>query len=379
MKRGDGAMKIGFIGLRGVPATYGGIERHVEEIGARLVERGHEVTVFCRSGYAEEDLPSHRGITLVHHKAVASKHFEALSHSMRASVATIGKGFDIVHFHAIGPGICAAVPRMATRAKVVQTIHGLDHERAKWGALAGTLMRSAAWSSGHVPHETMVVSHELVEHYARTYGRIATYVTNGVTAPNQRAASAITERWGLTAGSFVMFMGRLVPEKAPDALIRAFAKVPGDVRLVIVGGSSHTDDYVAQLEELAARDERVLLTGYVYGDEKDELLSNAAAFVNPSLLEGLPLTVLEACSYARPVVASSIAPHVEVLGSDGPGHRLVPPGDEEALAAAIADELASLDVAAKGAQVTRDRVLEEYSWDRATDITEATYRRALGR
>jgi glycosyltransferase involved in cell wall biosynthesis len=161
-------------------------------------------------------------------------------------------------------------------------------------------------------------------------------------------------------------------------LLRAFRRVPGDLRLVIAGGSSFTDDYTDALTELAAEDKRVVLPGYVYGDTLAELYANAAAFVLPSLVEGLPLTLLEAASYGTPVVASAIGPHVEIVGVDGPGHRLVAVGDDGALASALQETVAGGSEVEAGGSTLRDRVLDDYSWDRAVDATETLYRRVVG-
>ncbi|MBV9411864.1 MAG: glycosyltransferase family 4 protein [Acidimicrobiia bacterium] len=188
----------------------------------------------------------------------------------------------------------------------------------------------------------------------------------------------IATRFGLHGGDYVLFVGRLVPEKAPDLLLRAFRRVPGDLRLVIAGGSSFTDSYTDSLAALAAEDKRVIMPGYVYGDTLAELYANAAAFVLPSLVEGLPLTLLEAASHGAPVVASSIGPHVEIVGDDGPGHRLVPPDDEEGLTAALSETVQGGPSVLRGASQLRDRVLAEYSWDRAVDATDALYRRLVG-
>jgi glycosyltransferase involved in cell wall biosynthesis len=271
------------------------------------------------------------------------------------------------------------VTQYASRASVVQTIHGLDDERAKWGSAARALLRGGGRLSARVPDATVVVSRTLADHYLIKYGRPTTYIPNGVVAPASAPAPRdITTRFGLHGRDYVLFVGRLVPEKAPDMLMRAFKRVPGDVRLVIAGGSSFTDRYTDALAQLAADDKRVLLPGYVYGETLAELYANAAAFVLPSLVEGLPLTLLEAASYATPIVASSIGPHVEIVGEDAPGHRLVEAGDEEALRTALEETIAGGSEVDAGAHHLRDRVLGEYSWDRAVDGTEALYRRLVG-
>ena len=367
------------IGQRGVPATFGGIERHVEELGARLVDRGHEVTVFCRSNYDEQGRPStHRGMRLHWLPTVGTKHLDAVVHSAMSAMTAMGDRPDIVHFHAIGPGLVAPLPRLLSSAKVVLTVHGLDNERAKWGRGARALLSAAAWMSARVPDATIVVSEALRDHYAERYDRITELIANGVDARPALPPVEIASRFGLRSGSYVLFVGRLVPEKAPHLLIRAFATVDTDIRLVIVGGSSFSDAYVAELAELARHDHRVLMPGYVYGDALRELYSNAAAFVLPSALEGLPLTLLEAASYGVPLVASAIAPHVEVLRADGPGRRLFEPGDMRGLAGALTRVLAQHDQETAGAAAVRRDVLGRYDWDVAAERTEQLYLDLVG-
>ena len=378
---GTGArpLRIAMIGQRGVPATFGGVERHVEELGTRLAARGHEVIVYARTNYVEHPVDAWRGMTVRNLTTVDSKHLDAIVHSAKATVAAIRARADVVHYHAVGPGLVSPLPRFASRAGVVQTIHGRDSERAKWGAAARTVLRTAEWMSARIPDETVVVSRDLAEHYRQAYGRETTWIPNGVDDPTPRAPREIAERWGLTTGSYVLFVGRLVPEKAPDLLIRAFRGLPGDLRLVVAGGSSFTDDYVAELERAAGDDPRVVLAGYVFGETLDELYANAAAFVLPSFLEGMPLTLLEAAGHGTPIVASDIPPHLEVLGADGPGHRLFPAGDEGALAAAMRRAIAETRPERDGAAALRERVLATYRWDAVTDMTEAVYRRVARR
>ena len=372
-------LRIAMVGQRGVPATFGGIEHHVEELGSRLVERGHDVVVYARPNYLEEPIQEHRGMRIKVLPTVSSKHLDAIVHSGVSTVAAMRERVDIVHYHAIGPGIPAVLPRFASRAKVVLTVHGRDSERGKWGGGARTVLRTAEWMSARVPDATIVVSRDLQNHYADAHRRRTWYIPNGVDPGEPLAANEIAKRWGLSQGSYVLFVGRLVPEKAPDLLIRAFRRLSGNLRLLIVGGSSFTDDYVTALETLASQDDRVIMAGYVYGAVLSELYSNAAAFVLPSALEGLPLTLLEASSFGAPVVASDIPPHLEVVGEDAPGHRVFTSGSEDEAVGAI--ERALVDPAAEreAAAAFRADVLERYRWDRAVERTEEVYASILRR
>ena len=370
-------LRIAMIGQKGVPATFGGIEHHVEEIGARLAARGHDVTVYCRSSYGSNREAEYRGMRLCHLRTVGSKHLDAIAHSALSTVSAMAGRVDVVHYHALGPGLVAPLPKYLSGARVVLTVHGLDNERAKWGRAAKAVLGTAHWMSARVPDETVVVSRTLADHYEDMGTRRVTHVPNGVEPVAPRPADVITTEFGLRPGSYLLFVGRLVPEKAPDLLIRAFSHVRTRRRLVITGGSSFTDGYVAQLRKMAEPDPRVLFTGYAYGDRLTELYSNAAAFVLPSHLEGLPLTLLEAASYGVPIVASDIAPHLEVLGSEEPGRRLFPSGDEQALAGAIRRSLDDRSEETAGAVRLRDEILRRYQWDEVTRHLEEIYLRAV--
>jgi glycosyltransferase involved in cell wall biosynthesis len=372
-------MHIAMIGQRGIPATFGGVEHHVEELGSRLAERGHQVTVYSRVNYASERHAIYRGMRPRYLPTVPSKHLDAIVHSTLSTVDAMLAGADIVHYHAVGPGLPALLPRYLSRAHVVLTVHGLDAERAKWSGPAQRVLQTAQWMSARVPDATIVVSRDLSDHFRRRYHRATWYVPNGVAEPTPRPADAIRSRFGLHGRDYVLFVGRLVPEKAPDLLLRAFSAIEGDTKLVVAGGSSFTDEYVRDLRSQAASDPRVILAGYVYGDVLEELYSNAAVFVLPSLLEGLPLTLLEAASYGIPVVASDIPPHVEIVGSDGPGRRLVAAGDEGDLSRTLAQAVGSLDAERAGADAFGREVLATYRWDEVADATEEVYRAVMPR
>ncbi|MEA2643684.1 MAG: hypothetical protein QOG08_710 [Chloroflexota bacterium] len=372
-------LRIAFIGTRGVPAGEGGVERHVEELGSRLAARGHDVTVYCRTNYATDRRPTHRGMRLRYVATAGTKHLDFIAHSAASTILAMGHPPDIIHYHAIGSALVAPLPRYLTRSRVVLTVHGLDYARQKWSGVARAALKVAAGLSAKVPHTTIVVSRALAEHYATRLGREAVYIPNGMPDGTVRGLGPIGDRLGLAGHDYVLFVGRLVPEKAPDLLVRAFRNVPGDARLVIVGSSGFTDAYAASVRQLAEADPRVLIAGGVFGDDLAELYSNASAFVLPSSLEGLPITLLEAVAHGSPVIVSDIAPHLEVVGGDGPGHRVVRQGDAGALTASISAALRDRAGERQGAAALLDRVSAQYSWDAITTQTEQVYARVLGR
>jgi len=373
-------MRIAMIGQKGIPANYGGVEKAVEEVSALLVERGHEVTVF---NVADSDAPQprfHRGIRLRYVKTPDSKHLGQLVQSAKAASLSALAGYDIVHFHALGPCLFTPIPRLRPGTRVVATVQGRDDQRAKWNRPARVALGTAARMSATVPHQVITVSGQLQAEYEQEFDRETVHIPNGVTPIGPAPAYGPDdnpEHFGLEPGKYLINVGRLVPEKAVDKLIRAFRSVPGDTKLAIVGGSSHTDGYVDTLEQLAAADPRVVLTGPVYGHGLDALYRHAMGYVMPSDLEGLPLSLLEGISYGLPVVVSDIGPHLEVVKDSAPGRRVFPAGNLELMSKQLAALVTNPAEEQRAAQELMDRVMVDFSWDRITTLTEQVYENAL--
>ena len=321
------------IGLRGIPATYGGVERAVEELAAHLVGRGHDVTVYARSGYSAPNMREHRGIKIVRLPQINTKHAEAASHTALAVTHALGsRRFDVIHLHATGPGATSPLVRLA-RMPVVVTVQGLDWRREKWGRGARAVLRLAAVLAARAPHRTIVVSRELERHFREQHGTSTVYIPNGVQIEQDSGEPPLPD---LRADDFVLFLGRLVPEKHVHTLIRAYRRVRGDMPLVIAGPDSHSPDYVDELRTLAAGDPRVRLIGPQYGRRKTWLMRNALAFVQPSSIEGLPIALLEALAVGRFPIVTAIPENVEPVTVGGRTMGItVEVGDEPALARAI--------------------------------------------
>lgn len=369
------------IGQKGIPAQYGGVEKAVEEVAARLVQRGHDVTAFnSRDGGPRPRY--HRGIRLRYVPVMGGKHLHNFTQSLNATMSTLLHDYDIVHYHALGPTLASPIARLRRNARLIVTIQGRDDQRAKWSRPAKVVLGTAAWVAANVPHRKIAVSQRLQDEFRNEFDCESVHIPNGVNEPGPApdyTPDELPEAFGLEAGNYLINVGRLVPEKAVDTLIQAYKTVPGDVKLAIVGGSSHTDSYVERLHELAAEDERVILTGPVYGNGIDSLYRHAAGYVMPSKLEGLPLVLLEGISYGLPVAVSDIPPHLEVVHENGPGHRVFPVGDTEEMAKKLTEIVTDLEGERTAAKALTTRVLEEYSWESITDRVEACYLDAFDR
>lgn len=358
-------LRVAMIGTRGMPATYGGVERAVEELAARIAASGHEVTVYCRTPYSSSRVREYRGVRLRYLPAVDSKHLEALSHSILATLDAMVRRYDIVHYHALGPGLCAPLARLA-RMRVVTTVHALDFRRAKWGRVAKLVLRVGAWSAARVPHRTIVVSHGLERYFASSYGRTTTYVPNGVNVARDLAEPPEPAGDRRENGHF-LFLGRLVPEKGVHTLIEAYRGLETDVPLVIAGPSSHTDAYEEELRRLSREDTRIVFAGPVYDAAKAELVAKTYAFCQPSTLEGLPIVLLEMMGEGICPIVSDIAEHLEVVSTNNsdPVALVFRSGDAVSLRDALTTALERPELVGERGRKAREVVAARYSWDEA--------------
>jgi glycosyltransferase involved in cell wall biosynthesis len=215
-------MKIAVIGAKGLPAQQGGIERHCEELYPRMVAQGHSVDLFARQSYAQiSDSGPYlvRGVQVISIPVPVDGGLEVIVSCSLAAMSTIGTQYDIVHFHAIGPALFCWIPKLASTAKVLVTCHGLDWQRAKWGKFSGRLLRMGENAAIRYADGLIVVSEELRSYFRATYNRESIYIPNapgglGDSDPDFSFGASL----GIQPGRYVIFLGRLVPEKRPDLL-----------------------------------------------------------------------------------------------------------------------------------------------------------------
>ncbi len=364
-------MRIAMIGQKGIPATYGGIERHVEEIATRLVKRGHEVTVFSRIYYSRYPGP-YQGVRNLRLPSIRTKHLDAISHCAFSTIYSMLDRHDVVHFHALGPSVFSSLPRLA-RSRTVVTVHGLDWQRGKWGRFATWFLRYCEKPAVHFPDKTIVVSRTLQDYFRERHHAETVMIPNGTNPGTMRPPNRI-KRWGLDKRRYVLWVGRLVPEKGCHYLIEAFRKTKTDAHLVMAGGSSFSDSYVESLERLRGDDERIQMIGYVYGDVLEELWSNAYLVVQPSILEGLSISLIEALSYGRCVLASDIPENLEVVEDSAVTFKS---RDIQDLRSKLQLCLDHPEMVEATASRCRELAESKYSWPRLVEATEQVYKDAL--
>jgi len=317
-------MKIAMIGQKGMPALYGGIERHVDELSRGLAKLGQDVFVYCRSWYTKDKIDEFDGVKLVYTPTVKSKHFDAITHTFSSIIHAVFNGFDIIHIHGVGPALLAWLPKLLKpKQKVIVTFHCIDRKHQKWGFIARMMLRLGEWTACRFADRTITVSRTLHQYCSEAYDSMTVYIPNGV-KPNPASGSDKLKEFNLEPKNYIVMVSRLVRHKGAHYLIEAYRalktrhpKIMGDKKLVFVGDSAFTDDYVKELRDMAKHDQDIIFTGYQSGEKLKQLFEHAYVCVHPSESEGLPICILEAMSYGLPVIASDIPENMEVVEEAG--------------------------------------------------------------
>lgn len=382
-------MKIAFIGHKRIPSREGGIEIVVDELATRMVDRGHQVIAYNRSGHnvagSEFDGVanghgkrfSYHGVNVVSVPTIEGKGLAALSSSFFATLQAIKARPDVIHYHAEGPCVMLRLAHWAG-IRTVATIHGLDWQRAKWGKFASMYLKLGERTAARCADEVIVLSRGVQEYFQRTYGRSTRLIPNGIEPVESVAADLIAKKWGLVKDSYVLFLGRIVPEKGVHYLIDAFKRLDTGKRLVIAGGASDSAEYYESVRKAAGSDPRIVLAGFTQGAELAELYSNAYAYVLPSDLEGMPMSLLEALSYGNCCLTSDIPECADVLkGENGVMHGVTfRQGDVDDLAARLRELLDHPDTVAAFGKDAAAYVTGRYNWDKVVQATLKLYRGA---
>jgi len=376
MKHSERVLNIAMFGHKRIPSREGGIEVVVAELSTRMAALGHNVTCLNRSGhhvsgheFDEAKLTEYKGVKLKNVWTLDKKGLAAMSASVSAAFRTAFGKYDVVHIHAEGPAFMCWLPKLFGK-RVVVTIHGLDWARAKWGKFASWYIRKGEKNAARHADEVIVLSKGVQEYFMKTYGRKTAFIPNGVNRPVNREADEIVKRWGLEKDGYVLFLGRLVPEKGIHYLLEAWKSVSTTKKLVIAGGSSDTTEYMTKLREMAG--ENVVFTGFQQGIVLEELYSNAYVYVLPSDLEGMPLSLLEAMSYGNCCLVSDIEECTQVVEDHAAVFRKGNVGELREKLQELVDRPGEVK---KYKDAAADYICARYSWDDVTERTLELYRK----
>lgn len=371
-------MKIAMLGHKRIPSCEGGVEVVVEELAVRMASKGNKVTCYNRSGhhvagqeYDEEQHSEYKGIRMRYVPTINRRGLAAMTSSIFASISAALGNYDVVHFHAEGPAFMCWLPKLFGK-RIVVTVHGLDHQRAKWGKFASWYILSGERNAVRFADEIIVLSENVRQYFLDTYNRKTVFIPNGIRESIRHPAQLITEKFGLKADDYILYLGRMVPEKGIHYLVEAFKGIQTGKKLVIAGGSSDSQEYQKKIHDMAEGEDRILFTGFVQGRMKEELYSNAYIYCLPTDLEGMPLSLLEAMSYGNCCVTSDIPECTEVV-------------EEHAVTFAksnVTELRKKLKKLCEDSQLVEhyrseasEYICRKYNWDTIVDATLALYQR----
>lgn len=355
----------------------GGIEIVVKELCTRMAKNGYTVTCYNRSGHhvsgAEYDKKTeYEGINQKCVPTIEKKGLAAVSSSFFAALYSAFGKYNVVHIHAEGPAFFSWLPKLLGK-RVIVTVHGLDWQREKWKSSFGSkFIKQGEKNAVKYADEIIVLSKGVHDYFRNQYGRETRFIPNGVNRPEIRKAELITDKFGLTKDSYILFLGRLVPEKGIRYLVEAFKNVKTEKKLVIAGGSSDTDSFMKELKELAKDDKRIIFTGFVQGQMLEELYSNAYIYTLPSDLEGMPLSLLEAMSYGNCCLVSDIQECTEVVEDKA---LIFKKSNVQDLQNKLQEACDRTEKVMELKQQAADYICKKYNWDDVVEETLKLYRR----
>ena len=374
-------LNIAMFGHKHVLSREGGIEIVVKELSTRLAARGHNVVCYDRSthhvsGEKIDERHEYKGVKIVSVPTIEKKGLAAMTSSLSAALSVIRTKADIIHIHAEGPAAMCGLIRLLQKsrregkARIIVTIHGLDWQRAKWSGFAARYIKFGEKMAVKYADEIIVLSSAVQEYFKSTYGRETVFIPNGVSLPVFAPVNEIKKKWGLEKESYILFLGRIVPEKGLRYLVEAWKGVTTDKKLVIAGGSSDTQEFLAELQNSCKGLDSVVFTGFQQGRVLEELYSNAYVYCLPSDLEGMPLSLLEAMSYGNCCLVSDIKECTEVVEANSAVFRHSDASDLREKLQMLLDDKKLVEEYKSGAA---EYITNKYNWDDVVDRTLELY------
>lgn len=362
-------MKIALLGTRGIPASYSGFETCVEQLGQRLVERGHQVTVYCRSHHITYEGSQYKGMRLVKLPTIANKYLDTMVHSFLSSLHALPQRYDIALYFIAGNSPVTWIPRLVG-TKTVLNVDGLDWKREKWPRMAKKYIQLAEYLATKLPTAYITDSQVVQGYYLDRFGDKPSYIPYGSDVEIVPAGETLA-RFGLKPKQYVLFVGRLVPENYAHHLVEAFQGLDTDLKCVIVGDAAYAAEYVASLKASAEGDSQIVFTGYVFGTGYHELGSNAYIFVETSGVGGTHPALVEAMAFGNCVVVHDTLENLETIGDAGFAYD--GKVGKDSLRQVLQHLLSEPELVEEHRQRACRRAQTYYTWEAVTDAYESLF------
>jgi glycosyltransferase involved in cell wall biosynthesis len=368
-------MKIALLGTRGVPASYSGFETCVEQLGQRLVERGHQVTVYCRSHHITYSGTHYKGMRLVKLPTIPNKYLDTIIHSFISSLHALTQGYDIALYFIAGNSPVTWMPRLVG-TKSILNVDGLDWKREKWPTFAKKYIQFAEYLATKLPNAYLTDSRVVQGYYQDRFNSTPPYIPYG-SEVDLLPPGDVLAQFGLEPQQYILFVGRLVPENCAHHLVEAFRGLDTSLKCVIVGDAPYAEAYIADLKAQAGDDPRIIFTGYVFGTGYHELGSNAAIFVETSGVGGTHPALVEAMAFGACVVTHDTPENLETIGEAGFAYH----GREGAthLRQILQRLLTEPETVATYRQLAQQRARQHYTWEAVTTAYEQLFQQLLNK
>ncbi len=354
-------MRIALLGTRGIPANYGGFETFAEELSVRLVERGHQVTVYCRTRHPE---PFYRGVRLQYLPTIRHKYLDTLAHTFFSTLHLLAHRADVALYCNGANAIFTPLPRLFGMP-VALNVDGIERLRKKWNRLARAWYLASERLSTFCPTEVVTDARTIERYYRERYGAASTFIPYGAETGRTAGTAALTAL-GLEPGRYFLYVSRLEPENHPLEVREAFERVATDLKLALIGDAPYAHEYIRRVRD--TRDPRIVLPGAIYGEGYRELGSHCFAYIHATEVGGTHPALIEAMGRGALVLYRNTPENAEVAG--------------DAAIPFEAGELAGrLEMVLAMSESERDtlrrravaRIREHYSWDAVTGAYEALF------
>lgn len=360
-------LNVALIGTRGVPANYGGFETCVEELGRRLVERGHSVTVYCRSGYYREKRKDYLGMKLVYLPHIRKKSLDTLSHTFLSVIHAVTQPYDVLMVFNAANSPALILPRLLGKKLAINT-DGLEWKRAKWGKVAQRYYKLSEWLSTVLANRIVADSPGIEEYYKKTYSTDCSHIAYGAYL-NESRNPALIKEFSVEPNGYFLQITRLEPENNPLLTVEAFKTINSDKKLVIVGDVPYESDYSKLVKEAAC--ENIILPGYIYNkDVLNELWCNCLAYIHGNEVGGTNPALLQTMASGCFTIAIDVSFSRYVLNDSGIYYKK----NTEDLADKMRFAIDNYTNLSTFKQTARQRIKEYFCWEKVTDEYEAMFR-----
>ena len=361
-------MKIAIMGIRGIPANYGGFETFAEELAPRLVKRGHRVTVYGRSNIINYKGKYYKGAKLVVLSTLSHKYLDTLVHTFLCIIHSLFYRYDIILLCNAANSIFSFVPRLVGQ-KVVVNVDGIERKRKKWNWLGRLWYLLGEFFSILFPNEIVSDAKVIQNYYWDRYRKKSTFIPYGANTEKVNIAKVLN-KFGIRSNQYILYVSRLEPDNNAHIVIKAFKKVKTNFKLVIVGDAPYATEYKSYLKNLAESDPRVIFTRFVFGKGYEEFQSNAYCYVHATEVGGTHPALIEAMGFGNCVIVNGTPENIEVVENAGIIYKK---NDIEDLKEKIEYVIKNPEIIKMYGKQARKRIKANYSWDTVTDKYESLF------